>query len=418
MSEQQTLPAIIQESKEIPSEIKNVLVLASQYKPKMEIISTKAIAAMQAIQTIEDDDDRQYVNDVLANVRDAYNKIKGYRTEITKPVDEFKSALMEYERPLGDDKGSEYSRLRTLIGAYDQEKINKKKKTEEEAQRKKDRENHLVDIGAAILTNLSNLIMAKVKKGDEDSAAYFKTATLEDFDERAEKYRKMKPTLKTEDYHNCFKVPYKQHLFSEAEYKDITETLAKVETFEKWNEELFRLSTPIVNEWKAKIPELKQNLINLKNAKDESERKRIADEQSAKAKEEEDRRNQSIQQQLAESSSAIANQASLAKLENEFVAQATVQTIGDTGPVKWVLKFTEPKKTMPALSAIIYHCMAHKDFPGIQKRDAKKKMVFDAKGRPEYIEAVQWWINFFLSNCDINIDGTTVYEDAKVIVKK
>lgn len=396
----------------------NVIELSERYLPDMHAGSAKAVAAMKEIEVIEDDKDREYANNVLVHVRSAYTKINGWRTEITQHFDELKKKFMEYERPLGDDKNSEYTRVRHLIATYDQEKIDKRKKLEEDAARKKERENHLVDIGAAILTNLSNLVLAKTKKGDEDSAAYFKAATLEDFDERAEKYKKMKPNLKTEEYLSCLEVPYKRMLFNEAEMKDIKSTIAKVETFEKWNQEVINAATPIINEWKAKIPELKQNLINLKNASDQSERDRIAAEQAARAKEEEDRRRQSIQQQHADTTAEIANQAELSKLENSFVEQAVVQQAGEAGPVKYVLKFTDHKTTLPALTKIMYHCMSHKDFPGIQKLDKNKKPVFDAKGRPEYIDAIQYWINFFLSKCDIHIDGTVVTEDAKVIVKK
>lgn len=416
MSEE-TLP-VKQEALVVGDTITNIVKLGNTHLPKMRSLSENATAALKEITEVYDDEDRQVINAICANARDAYNKIFGLRTEISKPIDELKKTLMEFERPLGDDKNSEYTRVRALLASYDQQKINAKKKLEDDAQRKKDRENHLVDIGAAILNNFNNLMATRVKRGDTDSAEYFRIATLEDIDERIDKYKKMRPTVKLEEYIACFNVPYRKDLFTEKEFLDITNTIALTEPWEKWNEELLRLSTPVINEWRAKLPELKENLIKLKNAKDDTERQRLADEQATKAKEEADRRDQSIQQQLTESATSIANEAAYSKLGNELVAQATVQTAGDVGPTKRILKFTEPKKLLPALSAVMYHCLAHKDFPGIQKKDAKKKIVFDDKGRPEYVEGVQWWVNFFLSNCDVHIDGTTVYEDAKVIVKK
>jgi hypothetical protein len=45
-------------------------------------------------------------------------------------------------------------------------------------------------------------------------------------------------------------------------------------------------------------------------------------------------------------------------------------------------------------------------------------LQFDDNGRPEYVEAVQWWINFFLAKCDAEVDGVVISEDSKVIVRK
>lgn len=399
--------------------IESIVELAKEYLPKMESGSAKAVAAMQKITAIADEEDYESVNNLLVRVRDAYAKINAYRTEITGPLDQLKKKFMEYEKPLSDkETSSEYNRLRALMTSYRNAEIEKKKKLEADAAKKKERENHLVDIGTAVLTKLNDLVLFKTKNADTASDAYFKKSTLEDWDKRAEVYCKMKPTLKPEEYNACFEVTRRFDLWNEEEWVDIINTIKKVETIEKWNVEVVAAATPVLNEWKAKIPELKENLIKLKNASDESERKRLADEQEAKAREDKERRDKELEQQHLDKGADISAQASLEKLNNEFVQQATVQQAGDTGPVKYVMKFTDPKKTVKALSTIIYHCMAHKDFPGIVKRDAKKKIVLDAQDRPEYIEPVQWWVKFFMDNCDADIDGTEVYEVAKLIIRK
>lgn len=412
MSDQSLLPEI--------TKVESVVILAKEYLPKMEAGSAKAVARMQAITEIIDDEDYENVETLLVGVRNAYTKMYAMRTEMTGVLDEMKKNLMSFERPLSDDKTSEYTRLRTLMSAFKQKQIDDKKKLEQAAAKKKERENHFVDIGAAVLTNLNNMVLAKTKKADTDSDAYFKASVLENFDVRAERYSKMKPSLKPEDYNACFVEGLNRRfdLWTEPEWVDIITTLKKAEPIEKWTDEIIKNATPILNEWRAKIPDLKKNLIDLQNAKNDEERKRLESEQQAKAEADKQRRDRELEQQSLDKNLEISSQASLSKLENDFVEQATTQAAGATGPTKQVLKFTDPKKTLKALSTIMYHSMAHKDFPGIEKRDNKKQIVKDAQGRPEYIEAVQFWINFFMANCDADVEGTEIFEIAKTIIRK
>jgi hypothetical protein len=68
---------------------------------------------------------------------------------------------------------------------------------------------------------------------------------------------------------------------------------------------------------------------------------------------------------------------------------------------------------------MIYHVMASKKFVGIQKKDAKLGTpITDEKGNPEYIAAVQWWIDQFLKDVDADIPGTKVFKVAKTIIRK
>jgi hypothetical protein len=404
---------------EVTTKIQNIVELSKEYLPQMEKGSSLAVAAMEKITAIEDEDDYESAEHLCVRVRNAYTKIKGFRTEITGPLDELKKRFMEYECPLSDiDKSNEYNRVRALMGAFRQAEIERKKKIEAEAAMKKAKENNLVDIGAEILTNLNNLILENTKLADTMSSEYFAKSTVADWDERATRYSKMKPSLKVEDYDKCFDVMPRTGLWEPNEFLDIISTIKKSEPLEKWSEELVKNATPIINAWRAKIPELKQDIINITNAKDVFERERLEEEQKAKALAESERRNREIEQQSMDKSASISAQANLDKLNNEFVEQVTTQQAGDTGPVKYVLQFTDPKKTLKAFTNILYYCMAHPEFPGIEKRDKNKQVMKDEAGRTIYIDAVQWWLKFFLSKCDIDIEDTEVFENAKVIVRK
>ena len=403
--------------------VETITEIAKRNQPDMERMSTQAKAAMAEVTEINEDFSVEYVNGLLVNVRSAYDRIRAKRMEITKVIDEAKDKLMDYERPLSpEDKKSEYMRLRDLLVADQQKKLDDKKRVEDEAAKKKARENALVEIGATILTSLTDLVTKKATETEALSSEYFKKTTLENFDKRAEAYNAMKPNLKKEEYEGCFTPLLRSthaSLFSVGEMTDILNTIMSEEPFEKWNKHLVEVATPTINAWRAKIPELKQNLINLKNASDTEERERILKEQQAKETAEAERRRQDIEQLRVDQNSTITEQANLEKLNNAFVEQAVIQQADETGATQLVLKFTDPKQVVKALSTMIYHCMMNKDFPGIGKRDKSKNEVFDKQGRPEYIDAVQWWIDFFLKKCkDVHVEGTQVYEVPKVTVRK
>lgn len=407
---------------EQPSEIKSIVKLSKEYVPKLEQANIKAVAHMQEFLDIDlkdfTDEDEEDLKGLLVDVRDGYTKMVALRKEITGPLDEFKKKLMAYERPLSDDKDSEYTKCRGILAARAQRKIEEKKRVEAEAAKKKERADHLVDIGTMVLQNLQKLLLDQTALAESKSAAWFSASTLENFDVRADQYRKMKPSLKIEDYNSCFNVKYRTDLFNNQEFADIITTLKEVETHKKWDEQLIKDCTPIINAWRAKIPELKQNLIDLKNASDESERTRLAEEQKRKAKEEEDRRLAEVQRQSMDKSLEIQSQANLDKLNNSFVQQATVQQVEEHGPVKLVLKFTDAQLKLKAFTEMVVHCVSHPEFPGFEKKDKSGKKVVDANGDPEYVSQVQWWVDFFLKNCDVDIRGTQVSERAKVIVRK
>lgn len=403
--------------------VENIAEIAKRNQPDMERMSTQAKAAMQEVTEINEDFTVEYVNGLLVNVRSAYDRVKAKRMEITKIIDEVKDNLMEYERPLSpDDKKSEYMRLRDLLVADQQKKLEEKKRVEDEAAKKKARANALVEIGEAILKSLNDLLAQKAAATETISSEYFKKTTLENFDQRADAYKAMSPKLKKEEYETCFTsqlLTRQASQFTSAEMEDILKTIMSQEPFEIWNDRLIEAATPTVNAWRAKIPELKQNLITLKNASDQSERERLLKEQQAKEAAEAERRRQDIEQLRVDQNTTITEQANLEKLNNAFVEQAVIQQADETGATQLVLKFTDPKLVVKALSVMIYHCFMSKEFPGIGKRDKAKKEIFDKQGRPEYIEPVQWWIDFFLKKCkDVHVDGTQVYEVPKVTVRK
>jgi hypothetical protein len=424
MTEQTTtnLPAPVETIKQ------QLPVLLEKSLPLMEKWSGKADAALDLIVQVTNDEEREDANDILSQVRDVYKATTEKRKEMTDITDAFKDLMMEYERPLDPKAGakSKYNEKRRLIEEYDQQKLEKRRRDEAEAAKKKELENLKVDYQAKMLENLTQMLIDVVKRVDAGSKSYFEALTLENFDTGAEKYKNNKPKLKPTDYDACFVRPVDPigspniMLMSQIDYARFVVEVQQQETFDKWNTSFVEAVAPVINEWRAKIPDLKANLIAVSEAmaKSQEEAERVKKEQQDKADREAKERQDRLDTVAAEQKQQIQEDASMNKMSNEFAAQAAIQNLDDVGGHRPVLKFTDPKKTPKAFMEILYHCFSHADFPGIQKRDKAKKLVVDSQGRPEYIEPVQWWIDFFLKNCDAAIDGTQEFKDAKTTIRK
>lgn len=416
------VPAIIpaQELKE------KLPVLLENNLPKLIKWHTKADAALDEIVSCDSEDEYEEHIATLAAVRDVYKAVNEKRTEITEVTDKLKNILMEYERPFNPaaDK-SKYNEKRKIVEAFKQREFDRIQKEKEAAAKKKEAENLKIDIKARIQQALADNVSSTAKAADEYAKTFFAALTVDNFDANAEQFKRQKPKLKKETYEKCFECPNdllekaKQYLAA-GEFTTLTQELQQEETYDKWNAEIEKICAPILNEWRAKIPDLKKDLIELaelqkKNAEAAAELKRKQQEESDRqAKERQEQRDKQAEEQKAK----IQEDASLGKMANEFVAQNAVQNMTDEGKTKLVLKFTKPETTPKALMEILYNCLSHPDFPGIQKRDVKKKLMVDDKGRPVYIDAIQWWIDFFLDNCNTAITGTEITKDAKITVRK
>lgn len=406
--------AKIQES-ELPVKFETILQKVQFSVPRMARGSNKAVETMKAIVSITTDDERQAVNDILVVARNTFESIKELRTDITGPIDEFKSSMMSFEKAIEP----EGTRLRNLIGSYDQIKIDAKKKIEEEARIQKEKENHKVDIISRIKRNLANMIIERVKQVESGSKSFFDSCTLENFDDRAKQFKSFKPVLKRDEhYDKCFVTEYNKNLISSDEYAQITVDVRSDESYEKYDDAVKNVVVPVLNDWIGRIPDLKQKLVDLKNATDETERNRIANEQKKVADQEEVTRQEKIAEMQKTSDDSIAREATVDKMQNEFREQAVTQQVEDTGPVKLLLKFND-EKPVKALTEIMYHCFTHTKFPGIVKLDVKTKQPkVDEHGFPVYQDWVESLVSFFLKNCDVNIQNVEIKEVPKVIIRK
>lgn len=412
-----TLPVPVEKMKDLPK-------LVESYIPLLVKWSKKADAALDQIGPIADDDDEAAENAVaiLAAVRDVYNATMNKRKEMTEITDAFKDMVMEYERPFNPEAKakSKYNEKRKFIEDFQQRKLDKKRAEETEALKKKEIENHKVDLRAKMLENLGQMLVNAVKRVDSGSKDYFDAATVDDFDKKAEAYKNNNPKLKQTEYEACFNGMPNKELISQVDYAKFVVEVQQTETYEKWNTAFVEGVSPIINEWRARIPDLKQQKVALAEAakKSTEDAARLAEEQKKKNDESFNQRQQQLDQAAEDNKKAVQEDASLQKMGNEFQAQAIMQNLEDAGGYKYVAKFSDPKLIPKAFMAVVIHCMQHPDFPGIQKRDKSKKLMVDDKGRPVYVEEVQAWLDFFLKHVNADVEGLKIFEDAKVVVRK
>lgn len=411
----ESLPALKIETlltvfKEIPS--------VKELTTKLEKSSSACATMLQEFPIPTSDEEYEENKQVLVVVREQYSKMKSLREGITKQTDEFKDYLMEFERPYDTTKkDNAYAKARLVQEQYQQQKLEKTRAEQALIAKRKELDNHKVDIRAKIMESLTNNVTETIKRLDAYCTEFFRTLKFEEFDKKAEEFKRMNPKLKVETYDACFQSSFNPNLIKPDEIIVFISEIKATETYEKWNTEVKTAVAPTLNEWRARIPEMKQKLVEIMNATAEQatklqKEKEVAEQQAA------EQRLRNIEAQAEAKKTEIHQTANMEKMGNEFSAQAGSQSLEDPGSVKLILKFTDPKTTPKALFEIMYHCFSSPEFPGIQKRDGKKQLMVDDKGRPIYIEAVQWWVDFFMKNCDANIEGTKVFEDSKITVRK
>lgn len=394
--------------------------------PLLEKWSQRAHAALDQIGSVETDEEIEEGITILAAVRDVYTKSSETRKELTDITDAFKDILMEFERPFNPDAKarSRYNEKKKLIEAAQQKKLDRLREEQAAQARKKELENHKVDMKSRVLENLTAMVTNSIKRVDSGSRDYFASATIEDFDKKADTYKGNKPKLKQVDYDTCFQVTFNFDLIKPDEVALFIEEIKTEQTYEIWNNAFIEAISPVLNEWRAKIPDLKAQLLEVEELRkqDAAKADELRKQQQEQAAKETEARQKQLDEAAAEQNRKIQEDANLDKMSNEFASQAAAQNMDDAGRIKLVLKFTDAKKAPTGFLKIIYDCMAHPDFqsqfPGFQKRDTKKKLMVDEKNRPVYIDWVQSWIDFWLANCDGVVEGTTIYEDSRVTIRK
>jgi hypothetical protein len=421
------------EQQNLPAKIESIVEKINKYVPSMQTGRDRAVAKLQerydslaaAVKDYDGspNDDLEALAEAttgtLSACKKAYDLWNSQRMEITGPLDEFKKEIMEYEKAVSDkEKDNLYAKNRNLLVAIENKKLAYKTQQEAIAKRKKDLENHKVDLTTQVRKNLSQMLIDRVKQADSGSRDFWNATTLETFEDRSKNFLSAKIRLKQETYDACFNIQANTAIITPDEYVAWKEGIKTEETYDIWNERVIEAITPTINEWRAKIPKIKEDLIAVANAKDEAERERLKTEQAAAQAEETKNVDAALAQASEEAKKDIESEATMSKMQNEFVEQATVQTI-ETAPTKKKYVVKDEKMLAKALCNAIYHAMINENFPGIYKLDKKKQRVLDEEtGAFLLKDEIQWWFDFVANNCDVSIEGMDLVKVAKITIRK
>lgn len=380
---------------------------------------TKAVAYMRGIDKVENEDDVEYANEVLGKVKTIYDHYAEKRMAITSQTDELKKNLMSFEKLVSPDgkTDNEYTRVRNLIQSYKQAELERVRAEEEKARRQRERDDMKVRLQAQWKKNLVDMTLSRVVEVDEGAAKHFAAATVENFDELAKKFKGFKPLLKPERFQQCFVEPFESGKITPEEFEAWKKEFQVTETYEHWSALVIDGITPVLNQWNARIPELKAEKIRIAQAQGE-ERERLEKEARDREAAEKTRKDTEFAKLKQQAQDDIQLETDQGLMHNAFKEQGVNQQIDSIGPLAKELRFTDTTQVPKALANIIYHCFLNPKFPGIYKLDKSKKPVVDESGVKQYTDQIDWWLRFFMANCDAAIPGTEVKEKAKVIVKR
>lgn len=366
----------------------------------LEKASSAVIENLKDVQAMEikTEEDKAEAIDVLAKCRAIYEKVQTTRKEATTPIDDIKSWLMSFERPIDPEgKDNEYSRAKANVNAYDQKKLDIKKKAELDAEMARKVNVYKAELKASVGKGLAEMVAAQKKNIIQQMAVWEQQVTLENFDLMLERINNPKgAVLKQEIYDKCFHTNFKPSYLLNADLtKEYIESLKKGYPYETFNKDYQAIAAEILNVYREKMPSIKLRLEEIKgNAEKEALRKKELEEQALKEA-------QQVDVQASEAIKDIENQKDMATVEAEFIRQGTLADV-EAGPSKKKASFENDAMWLVPLQQVIGHVATS----GINIR----------KKNGEYIDSIQWWLTKFES-LGKEVKGVKMEDVAKTIVK-
>lgn len=362
-----------------------------------------AIGILKDIQTtvIESDEQREEVVQKLTKVRDVYGKVNGLRTEISGPLDELKDYLMSFERPISDkEKDNEYSRAKLVVTQYDQFKLDAKKKAELAALQQQQIANYKADLKASVGKGLTSMMSGIKSNLIQGMTTWCKALTLEDFDAKnAELVARNPKPLPIDKYNACFHMNFDRlAIINEADTKAFIEGLKAEYPYQGFSDTYVAMATEILNEYRAKMPVIKEELIANKNNKE------AAALRLQKMEEEEKAALDKVQQETTQALTAVDDAKDMDKMEAIFVQQMQTNDL-EAGPVKHIVEFENDKNWLAFFLNVVSEVAVSSRMVAIRKKNG------------EYIDSIAWWMDKF-ATLGRPGKGLKVTEVAKTILRK
>lgn len=392
----------------------------------MEEKTSKALAALSAIKTVENDDDDAKAKHLLGRVRPTFETVQKMRKQITDPMDSIKSELMEFEKKISTAKGSgsEYVRVKQMCDAYANQKAADARVEQERIQREKAVKIEEANIKSQLVKSIELGVFDLIKEGEVGLTKFVSGMTLENFDEQLSKLN-YKPKLKTDAYSKLMQVSYNKALISGERYAGIIKTLGEKFQYDKINSAYSEQATIVLERFKSEVIPLRKLELEerAKSSLDEQKVKEQQDQQMLDAKLEEVE--QSYESQKTEVAEKADDQAAEMKIDAEFEAQVGAQSIEEMKGVRKNVSYEIDESILNKPSAVIdvivkamTNVMVDSKFKGIIKRDTQGFPKKDSDGKIQYVDGVAFWLKELSKlKIDINIDNLNRTEEVSTVVR-
>ncbi len=362
------------------------------------------------MQEIATDEDRQASIEKLAKTKAVTDKLDLLIKETVGPLEDFIDQVKSYKKSIDyaskTKDGNEYTKAKAVIEAYDQRKAKEAERIRLEAEFLKKQNLYKAEIKEGVGRRLVDMLSGQKKNIIDGMARWEAGLTLANFELSFEKLAVQKPILKKDKWEECFKIPFQQgQLMTKEVFDAYLEELKKEYPYENYNTQFAEATAPILNEYRAKKDTVKRRLEEIEKASEEA---RVALEQKRKDELEKQRVEQIkiADQQQVEAMEKVDHEKEMDKMNAEFTEQVQTQDIEDL-PMKKLASFEDDANYLKPFAEVVGACALNPKFPGIMKKNGT-----------DYVDHVQWWLDWYAGNCKDAIKGIKIVNVPKTIIRK
>ena len=362
------------------------------------------------MQEIATDEDRQASIEKLAKTKAVTDKLDLLIKETVGPLEDFIDQVKSYKKSIDyaskTKDGNEYTKAKAVIEAYDQRKAKEAERIRLEAEFLKKQNLHKAEIKEGIGRRLVDMLSGQKKNIIDGMARWEAGLTLANFELSFEKLAVQKPILKKDKWEECFKISAQPgQLMTKEVFDAYLNELRKEYPYENYNAQFAEATAPILNEYRAKKDTVKRRLEEIEKASEEA---RVALEQKRKDELEKQRVEQIkiADQQQVEAMEKVDHEKEMDKMNAEFTEQVQTQGIEDL-PTKRIASFEDNANYLKPFAEVVGACALNPKFPGIMKKNGT-----------EYVDHVQWWLDWYAGNCKDAIKGIKIVNVPKTIIRK
>lgn len=391
-----------------------VATVASANIPRIIKGNELAMLRLKKIQemTITSDEQREAAVADLTTVKAITDKMDLLVKETVGPLEDFIDQVKSYKKSIDyaskTKDGNEYSRARAVIEAYDQAKAKAAEQARIKAEYEKKVNLYKSEIKEGVGRRFVEM-MAGQKKNIIDGLAKWEGAlTLTNLEASYEKLQSQKPSLKQDRYESCFGLDFaspNKGLLNPEETKAYMDELRKEFPYEKFNKEYIEAVAPIINEYRARKDQVKRHLEEIQKA-DEANRIALEEKRKADLQAKAEAERAAVEKEKEEGMEKVTHEREMDKMNAEFTEQMQTQDL-ESGPMKREASFEDAKNYLKPFAEVIGACALNPKFPGIMKKNGT-----------DYVDHVQWWLDWFAANCNQPVKGVVIKEVPKTIIRK